>query len=156
VDGQPFRLTPPTRKKAAKPFTLSAYREAERTSQIQCSSMLRGVLRPEVCWTAIDHSHSFNPTVGRNGRPIGLMEVIRRKAQGVEPGICDYLFWDASYGYAIEYKIDDGVLEDPQKIFIRRLLAAGVIVKVCWGAVQVMNTVFEWRLCRPQVKWEIR
>lgn len=117
--------------------------------------MLERVLLPEVAWTAIDHSHSFNPTIGRNGRPIGLMEMARRKAQGVVAGIPDYHFMHASYSYWIEFKIADGVLSDDQKTFMRRLIAAGAICKVCWGAVQVMNTVYDWRLCRPEVKWKI-
>lgn len=135
------------------PFVLTAPSEKERAQQIDCTEMLEKVLRPEVAWTAIDHSQSFNPTLGRNGRPIGLMEMARRKAQGVRPGIPDYNFVDAGRSYWIEFKIDDNDLDPDQKVFMRRLIAAGAICKVCWGAIQVMNTVYGWGLCRSQVKW---
>lgn len=123
--------------------------------QITCSEMLERVLLPEVAWTAIDHGHSLNPTIGRNGRPIGIQEAVQRKRRGVKPGITDYLFWHQSYSYAIEFKVDDGELTEDEKTFMRGLLAAGVICKVCWGSVQVMDTVYGWRLVRPQVKWKV-
>jgi VRR-NUC domain-containing protein len=135
-------------------FVLSPVVEEERRQQIDCTKMLRQVLRPGVAWTAIDHSHSFNPTIGRNGRPIGLIEMQLRKARGVRAGIPDYLFWHRSLSYAIEFKIDDNGLSDAQEIFIGELLGADVFCKVCWGATQVMNTVFAWGLCRPQIHWE--
>jgi hypothetical protein len=156
--GQPYRLTAPPRQKlrAPKNFVLEEYRERERVAQVDCTNMLQGVLSDEVAWTAIDHGHSFNPTIGRNGRPIGIMEMVNRKARGVQRGIPDYFFGFHSYTYWIEFKVDDGVLSEDEKKFIRRLLAAGHFVKVCWGSVQVMNTVYGWGLCRPQVKWEVR
>lgn len=137
------------------PFCLTPPSDAERVQQIDCTKMLEGVLRPEVTWTAVDHAHSLNMTIGRNGRPIGIMEAVRRQAQGVKPGIPDYLFWSDSYAYAIEFKIDDGELTTDEKDFLRKLIASGTICKVCWGSVQVMNTVFQWGLVRPQVRWSV-
>jgi hypothetical protein len=160
VDGT-FGLTPPpvalkARRRKAQPFVLAPKIEAERQQQIDCTKMLDVVLRPEVCFTAIDHSHSRNPTIGRNGQEIGWSEVARRKAQGVRPGIPDYLFWDQGYAYAIEFKVGEGELSEAEKDFMRKLIGAGVICKVCWGQTQVMNTVYGWHLCRPSVRWEIR
>lgn len=152
----PPPIAPPARRRKARPFTLTPKIEAERSQQIDCTKMLVSVLRPEVCFTAIDHSGSRNPTIGRNGKEIGWGEVMRRKAQGVRAGIPDYLFWDQSYAYAIEFKVGEGELTDDEEVFMRELLGAGVICKVCWGAVQVMNTVYGWHLCRPTVRWEIR
>jgi hypothetical protein len=114
--------------------------------------MLGRVLLPTVAWTAVDHAHSLNPTIGRHGKPIGLLEAQKRKARGIRPGICDYLFWHQSLGYAIELKVDDGELTDDEEDFIRDLIKAEIEVKVCWGMWQVFETVGDWGLVRPGVR----
>ena len=134
------------------PFRLAIPKIREHAAQIDCTKMLRGVLRPEVAWTAIDHAHSLNPTIGRHGKPIGLLEAQKRKARGVRPGVCDYLFWHNSLGYAIEFKVDDGELTGDEERFIKDLIKAKAEVKVCWGMWQVFETVSDWGLVRPGVR----
>ena len=116
-----------------KPFQLTAPTSPEHQAQIDCTTMLQRVLRPEVCWTAIDHAHSFDMRPSKHGVPIGLIEAQKRKARGVRAGIPDYLFWAAGQGYGIEFKTGDGTLSDDQRSFLRELIAAKVEVAVCWG-----------------------
>jgi hypothetical protein len=133
-----------------RPFTLTAPDPREHELQIDCTKMLGLILLPAVQWTAIDHAHSLDRTIGRNGRPIGLIEAQKRKARGIRPGICDYLFWHASRGFAIELKRDaQETLSDVQKIFVQGLINASIPVKVCWTKDQVFDTVVGWQLTRP-------
>jgi hypothetical protein len=112
--------------------------------------MLELILLPEVQWTAIDHAHSLDRRIGRNGVPIGLIEVRKRKARGIKAGITDYLFWHAGAAFAIELKRNASEpLSDDQKTFCRGLLRAGVKVKICWTKNQVFEVVVGWRLTRP-------
>lgn len=120
----------------------------EHKLQIECSNMLRILMLPDVCWTAVDHGHSFNPTIGRGGQPIGLLEMQLRKARGVHAGISDYLFWRDSKGYAIELKTRDGVLSDPQKEFHAKLGVAHVPVAVCRSHREVADALTGWGLLR--------
>jgi len=119
------------------PFQLTASCTPEHQAQIDCTNMLARVLRPEVCWTAIDHANAKDATTGAI-----------RKARGVQAGIPDYLFWDFGRGFAIEFKIDDGVLLDSQRVFGKRLITAKVEFAVCWGQRQVFDRVREWGLTR--------
>jgi len=131
-------------------FILEAPEPREHELQIDCTHMLERILLPDVQWTAIDHAHSLDRRIGRNGRPIGLIEVQKRKARGIKSGICDYLFWFDGRAFAIELKRNaDEQLSDTQKDFCRGLLRAGALVKVCWTKIQVFDTVVEWRLTRP-------
>lgn len=125
------------------PFRLTSYVPAEHQAQIDCTRVLLRILRPGVCFTAIDHANARDATAGAI-----------RKARGVRPGIPDYLFWDDGKGYAIEFKVEDGDLTDSQKIFLPEMIAAGVQVKVCWNAGQVFDTVYRWGLVRPGVRIE--
>jgi hypothetical protein len=130
-----FQLTPPS--------------VLEHDLQIDCTKMLWRVLLPDVCWTAVDHAHSLNMTIGRNGRPIGLLEAQKRVARGIKPGIADYLFWHESRGFAIELKRDvDADLSDDQDDFLRQMILAKVEVSVAWTIWQVFNKVKAWGLCR--------
>jgi hypothetical protein len=131
-------------------LTLVTPEPTEHELQISCTGMFGVLLRPGVQWTAIDHAHSLDPTIGRNGKPIGLIEVQKRRARGVKPGICDYLFWYQRLGYAIELKrnASEG-LSDDQRDFVTGLLAAEIPVKVCWTKIQVAETLQEWGLTRP-------
>lgn len=111
--------------------------------------MLRIILLPAVQWTAIDHAHSLDRRIGRNGVPIGLIEVKKRKARGVKPGICDYLYWHDGCGYAIELKRNaDEDLSDDQKEFCSGLIRARIPLKICWTKLQVFETVQGWGLTR--------
>jgi hypothetical protein len=130
-------------------FRLTSYVEAEREAQIQDVKMLRILLRPGVCWTAIDHGHSFNPTLGRNGQPIGLIEMQKRKARGVRAGIPDLLFWADHKPYAIERKVEGGVLSDAQREFQEELKQAGVLVSTAWSQAELCATLKAWGLLRP-------
>jgi hypothetical protein len=131
-------------------FQLVAPEPREHELQIDCTKMLERILLPDVQWTAIDHAHSLDRRIGRNGRPIGLIEVQKRKARGIRAGICDYLYWYDGRSFAIELKRNaDEKLSDDQKDFCRGLLRAGVSVKVCWTKPQVFETVVGWRLTRP-------
>jgi hypothetical protein len=121
----------------------------EHELQIDCTSMLEKILLADVCWTAIDHAHSFDRTIGRHGVPIGLLEARKRKLRGIRKGICDYLFWHRASAFALELKVGDNDLDDDQKAFIRRLIAAEVETKVCWSKPQVFDTVVKWGLTRP-------
>ena len=120
-----------------RPFQLTAPVTPEHQAQIDCTDMLARVLRPEVCWTAIDHANAKDATTGAI-----------RKARGVQAGIPDYLFWDYGRGFAIEFKTGDGVLLDSQKEFGKRLINAKVEFAVCWGSRQVFDTVHRWGLTR--------
>ncbi len=131
-------------------FILEAPEPREHELQIDCTRMLLRLLLDDVQWTAIDHAHSLNPTIGRNGKPIGLGEAQKRIARGIKAGICDYLFWHRGLGFAIEMKRNASEpLSDDQKTFCRGLLAAGIPVKVCWTIWQVDEHVTEWGLTRP-------
>lgn len=130
-------------------FRLTSYVEAEREAQIQDCKMLRILLRPGVCWTAIDHGHSFNTTIGRNGQPIGLIEMQKRKARGVRAGIPDLLFWADGKPYAIERKIEDGVISDAQRVFQQELKDARVPVANAWSQAELCETLNAWGLLRP-------
>lgn len=130
-------------------LTLVEPEQSEHELQIDCTKMLYVILLADVQWTAIDHAHSINPTVGRNGVPIGMLEAQKRKARGIKPGICDYAFWRNGYGYAIEMKRNASEpLSDDQKDWMRGLIRARVPVKVCWSKVQVAETVRGWGLTR--------
>jgi hypothetical protein len=112
--------------------------------------MLEIILPPEVQWTAIDQAHAIDKTIGRNGRPIGLLEMHKRKARGIKPGICDYAFWYDRLGFAIELKRSaDEPLSDDQKAWMLGLIRARIPCKVCWTKVQVAETLQEWGLTRP-------
>jgi hypothetical protein len=114
--------------------------------------MLRLILLPDVQWTAIDHAHSLDRRIGRNGAPIGLIEVRKRKARGVKPGICDYLFWHRRCGFAIEMKRNaDEDLSDDQKEFCQGLIDAEIPIKICWSKFQVYQTVVAWDLTRVAI-----
>src|SRR3954447_8339504 len=132
----------------ARPFVLSPYQQSEHELQIDCTDMLIRLLLPDVQWTAIDHAHSLNMRIGRNGKPIGLIEAMQRKRRGVKAGICDYLLWHRARAFAIELKVGDADLEDCQKDFIRGLIRAEVETKVCWTKDQVFDTVISWGLTR--------
>jgi VRR-NUC domain len=135
---------------AAPRFELVPYEPAEHELQIECTRALHRLLLPNVAWSAIDHAHSLDRRIGRNGRPIGILEAQKRKARGVKKGLPDYLFWHQGKSFAIELKkTADSDLADEQKDRLRELLAAGVLVKVCWSLDQVMRTVTDWGLTRP-------
>lgn len=137
-------------------FILEAPEPREHELQIDCTKMLERILLPDVQWTAIDHAHSLDRRIGRNGRPIGLIEVQKRKARGIRAGICDYLFWYQKCGYAIELKRNASEpLSDDQKTFCRGLLAADIPVKVCWTIWQVHDTVVGWGLARSHTVMEL-
>lgn len=131
-------------------LTLVADEPSEHELQISCRKMLDILLLPEVQWTSIDHAHSLDRRIGRNGRPIGLLEAQKRKARGIKAGICDMLFWYRQRGYAIELKrTASEPLNTDQGTFCRGLLATGVPVKICWTKEQVWRTVVDWGLTRP-------
>jgi hypothetical protein len=136
----------------AKPrgqFQLVTKTEREHVLQVDCTSMLNLILLPSVTWTAIDHAHSLNMALGRNGRPIGFSEVAKRKARGVKAGIADYLFWHRGRGFAIELKRDaDADLSDDQETFLSSLIANDVEVSIAWTIDQVAERVRFWNLCR--------
>jgi hypothetical protein len=139
---------PPATPKPPK-FQLEAFQEAEHELQIACTGMLWRILLPDVCWTAVDHAHSLNMTIGRHGRPIGLIEAQKRKARGVKAGIPDYLFWRKAQAYAIELKATaDGVLSDHQEDFLKAMIAAHAEVSICWTIDQVVERLTAWGLCR--------
>jgi hypothetical protein len=130
-------------------LTLVAPEPLEHDLQISCTDMLRLVLLPDVQWTAVDHAHSLDRRIGREGRPIGLIEAMKRKARGIRKGIPDYLYWHRGRGFAIELKRNaDEQLSDDQEDFLRGLIRAGVEVKICWTKMQVFDTVVAWGLTR--------
>lgn len=132
-----------------RPFVLTAPEPREHELQVTCTKMLERILLPDVQWTAIDHAHSLDRRIGRNGRPIGLLEAQKRKARGIRPGICDYAFWHNARGFAIELKRNaDEPLSDDQEEWIRGLIRARIPIKICWTADQVFQTVVAWRLTR--------
>jgi hypothetical protein len=130
-------------------FRLTSYVEAERNAQIQDANLLKILLRPGVCWTAIDHGHSVNPTLGKNGQPIGVLEAKLRKARGVRSGIPDMLFWADGKPYAIERKVEGGVISERQREFQEELKQAGVLVAVAWSQAELCATLTAWGLLRP-------
>jgi hypothetical protein len=131
-------------------FALEALEPSEHELQIDCTTMLERILLQDVQWTAVDHAHSLDRRIGRNGVPIGLIEVKKRKARGIKSGICDYLFWHRAAAFAIELKRNaTEKLSDDQKTFCRGLLKAGVQVQVCWTIWQVDETATRWGLMRP-------
>jgi VRR-NUC domain len=137
------------------PLVLTPYDPAEHELQIDCTTMLHTILLPGVCWTAIDHGHSFDKRPARvkpdrHGRvpTIGMLEAIKRKRRGIKSGICDYLFWFEGSSFAIELKVPDGILSDDQKKWLRSMIANKVRCKVCWSKSLVFQTVVEWGLTR--------
>lgn len=115
--------------------------------------MLRLILLPNVAWTAIDHAHSFTKKVGRFGQPIGMLEAQKRKRRGIVAGIWDYLFFHEGRGYQLELKRSaDEDLSDVQEVWGKRLIDAGIPIKVCWTKDQVFATVAEWGLIRAGVR----
>lgn len=122
---------------SARSFRLTAPVAPEHEAQIACARMLARVLRPDVCWTAVDHANARDKLTGAI-----------RKARGVKAGIPDFLFWHDGRGFAIEFKREDGVLSDAQRDFLRTLIGADVEVAVCWSASQVADKVVEWGLTR--------
>jgi hypothetical protein len=137
----------------SKRFDLTPWEPEEHALQIDCTTMLKRILLPQVAWTAIDHAHSFNPTIGRNGKPIGLMEMVKRKARGIRAGLQDYSFWHSGLGFAIELKKSAAApLSNDQKIWLRELQAAEVPVRICWTIDQVFWSVDGWGLVRPGVR----
>ncbi len=146
----------PRPKQRRRDFRLEPDRDPlEHDLQIACTKALYSVLLPDVCWTAIDHGHSLNMTIGRHGRPIGFIEAQKRKARGIKPGITDYLFWRLGRGFAIELKTiaqamtANKGLSDDQHNFLSQLITAGVEVSVCWTIDLVLARCQGWGLCRP-------
>jgi hypothetical protein len=134
-------------------FELVAPMPLEHDLQIDCTKMLRVILLADVCWTAIDHAHSLNMAPGRNGRPIGLAEMHKRQARGIEAGIMDYALWHGGRGFAIELKRSaEEDLSEPQKVFLNRLIRSRIEVAVCWTRGQVFQRVYDWGLVRPGVR----
>jgi hypothetical protein len=132
-------------------FHLVAPEPDEHELQTSCTDMLNILLLPDVCWTAIDHAHSIDQRPGRHGVPIGLLEMRKRKARGVQEGIWDYAFWHRGKSFAVEMKVGDNDLTTDQEVWGRRLIAAGVEVKVCWTKAQLFVTIQRWGLTRPTV-----
>lgn len=131
-------------------FTLVTEEPSEHSLQIDCARMLDRILLADVQRTAVDHAHSLDQRLGRHGRPIGLVEAMKRKARGVRAGVPDFLFWHQGRGFAIELKRSASEpLSDNQKTFCKGLIAAGIPVKVCWAKSQVYQTVVDWGLTRP-------
>ena len=130
-------------------LTLIAPEPLEHDLQTSCTNMLNLLLLPDVQWTAIDHAHSLDRRIGRNGVPIGLLEARKRKGRGIKPGICDYLFWHRRMGFAIELKRNaDEDLSDDQEDFCNGLIRAQIPLKICWTKMQVFETVQAWGLTR--------
>jgi hypothetical protein len=129
-------------------FKLTSYVQRERDAQVQDANAMRILMRPGVCWTAVDHGHSFNPTIGRSGKPIGLIEAQLRKARGARSGIPDFLLWADSRAFAIERKIEGGIVSDDQKQFQTELIDAGVTVATCWSQKDVLDALGSWGLLR--------
>lgn len=122
---------------------------SEHELQAQVAEMLRLVLLPDVQWTSVDHAHSLDRRIGRNGVPIGLLEARKRVGRGIKPGITDILFWFDGRGFAIELKRSpDEKLSDDQKDFCKGLIRAGIQLKICWTKLQVFETVQGWGLTR--------
>ena len=135
---------------ASPVLELVEFEPTEHELQLDCTRMLERILLEDVQWTAVDHAHSLDKRLTKNGVPIGLIEMKKRKARGIKAGITDYLFWHRSLGFAIEMKRNASErLSDDQKIFCRGLLKAGIPVKVCWTIWQVDEHVTEWGLTRP-------
>jgi len=130
-------------------FILVPPEQDEHELQESVTGMLHIILLPDVQWTSVDHSHSINMQLGRNGRPIGLIEAGKRKRRGIKPGIWDILLWRLGQGYAIELKVGNNDLSDDQETFGEGLIRAGVKLKVCWNKDQVFDTVVGWGLTRP-------
>lgn len=130
-------------------FQLTTPEPPEHELQIDCTTMLQTVLLPNVCWTAIDHGHTFDMRPGRRGVPIGLLEARKRKARGVRAGVPDYLFWHRAHSFAIELKTIDGDTSDDQKKFLREMISAEVEIAICRTITSVFYKVREWGLTRP-------
>ena len=130
-------------------FKLISYVEAERDAQIQDARALKILLRPNVAWTAIEHGHSFNPTIGRSGQPIGLIEMQKRKARGVRSGIPDLSFVAEGRSYWIERKVEGGIISEAQLEFQSELKDAGALVATCWSQRELCDTLEAWGLLRP-------
>jgi hypothetical protein len=130
-------------------FQLVSPEPAEHEVQVQCVAMFEVLLLPDVAWTAIDHAHSIDRRIGRNGVPIGLLEMHRRKKRGIKSGIWDIFLWHRSLTHVIELKVGDNDLTLDQENFGNQLLAAGVTnLRVCWTFEQVKRTIIEWGLTR--------
>jgi hypothetical protein len=139
--------------RAVRTFDLTVPQQSEHDLQIDCTNMLWRVLLPDISWSAYDHGHSFDKTIGRHGRPIGLLEMQKRKARGVKAGIPDYQFLYQGDTFAIELKASaDAPLSDDQKAFLTSMIKNGAQVAICWTIWQVFNKVLEWGLCRPGVR----
>jgi hypothetical protein len=133
------------------PFQLVAYEPDEHELQIACVKMLRTLLLPDVCWTAIDHGHSIDRTPSwRDPRvSVGFLEMQKRRARGVIDGIWDLWFWRVGITHVIELKVGDNDLSSAQEEFGERLILAGVRhLKVCWTQDQVFDAVCGWGLTR--------
>jgi VRR-NUC domain len=130
-------------------FALTSPVQRERDEQIQDARMLHILVRPGVCWTAIDHGHTFDMTPGRYGKPRGLIEAQKRKARGCRPGIPDFLFWADGKPYAIERKVEGGRVSGEQQQFQTELRTAGVAVATCWSQRELADTLQGWGLLRP-------
>ena len=60
----------------------------------------------------------------------------------------DFLFWADGKPYAIERKIEGGVVSDVQEEFQAELIAAGVSVVVAWSQREVCDALNGWGLLR--------
>jgi hypothetical protein len=131
-------------------FQLVGPEPDEHELQISCTNMLNVILLPGVVWTAVDHAHSPDRRMARNGRvSIGFLEMRKRRERGVKPGIPDYLFWHRARAFAIELKVGDNKLDDDQRTFATSFIHADCFFKVCWTKDQVFETVRDWELTRP-------
>lgn len=123
-----------------RPFRLKSPELAEHQLQIDCTKMLRRVLRHDVTWTAIDHANAKDRLTGAI-----------RKARGVKAGIPDYLFWHRGRAYAIELKALGGQLSAAQNLFLYCLTVSDIDFTVCRSVAEVFQAVEEWGLTRTSV-----
>ena len=120
-----------------RPFRLTPEVAREHDVQRQVANMLWKVLRPEVCWTSIDHANAKDRLTGSI-----------RKGRGVKAGVPDVLLWFEGRAFAIELKSEAGVLTLDQQNFIECLLGARVQVAICRSVSETFERVRDWGLTR--------
>ena len=68
----------------------------------------------------------------------------RLKAQGMQPGACDWFIFGGGRAYGIELKAPGSYLSPAQKAFHKRLEACGVPVKVCQSIEEIEAALMGW------------
>lgn len=91
-----------------------------------------------------------------NGGRRGLLEAIRFKAMGVQPGTPDLILLTPRGAYFIEVKTSKGALSRPQKAFIDQAMDMGFGCAIVRSVEDASRAFIAWGLPRKEATVRVR